>query len=118
MKCVKNPFVVSYKESFLSEEGIVIIMEYCQSTASLTVEGDMRSLIIKCKRTNKFVKECVVRRWLLQLAIGLSYLHNCKVLHRDLKPANILISASNTVKIADFGTAKFLEGSRQLTNTI
>lgn len=108
MKCVKNPFVVSYKESFEAEDGVVIIMEYCQSTAGVTVEGDMKSVIEKCRREGKLVKEGIVRRWLLQLCIGLHYLHGRKILHRDLKPANILISNANTIKIGDFGTAKLL----------
>lgn len=53
---------------------------------------------------------------MLQLTIGLNYLHTNKVIHRDLKPANILITKANTIKIADFGTSKLLL-SVELTNT-
>lgn len=42
-----------------------------------------------------------------QLLQGLSYIHNRGVLHRDLKGSNILLSELGSVKIADFGLARF-----------
>ena len=38
---------------------------------------------------------------------GMAFIHANRVLHRDLKPQNILVeSATNTIKIADFGLAR------------
>ena len=45
------------------------------------------------------------------ICAGLSYLHGLKILHRDLKPANILLTKNHEPKIADFGLAKFYQGS-------
>lgn len=42
-----------------------------------------------------------------QLLQGLAYIHNRGVLHRDLKGSNILLSELGSVKIADFGLARF-----------
>ena len=38
-----------------------------------------------------------------------------QILHRDLRPANVLISESGAVKVADFGTSRFLERSHATT---
>ncbi|MCA9716496.1 MAG: serine/threonine protein kinase, partial [Myxococcales bacterium] len=40
------------------------------------------------------------------IADGLAAAHEMGIIHRDLKPANILVSRSETPKIADFGMAR------------
>jgi len=52
----------------------------------------------------------------LDIAKGMSFLHNCGLMHRDLKPQNILVvslepSQQVVVKIADFGVSKELPSS-------
>jgi len=47
-----------------------------------------------------------VRQIIEQLAKGLQALHRREILHQDLRPENILIDASGTVKIIDFGAAR------------
>jgi len=37
---------------------------------------------------------------------GLAAAHAAGLVHRDIKPANLLLSGTNTVKVADFGLAK------------
>ncbi|RLE26677.1 MAG: hypothetical protein DRJ65_05005 [Acidobacteria bacterium] len=54
---------------------------------------------------------------LLQVAEGLRHAHQRGIIHRDIKPSNIRILEDGTVKIMDFGIAKSLEGSSNLTQT-
>lgn len=53
----------------------------------------------------------------MQMFEGLDYLHNRGVLHRDIKAANILVSADGTLKLADFGLARFYAKRHQYDYT-
>ncbi|MFI6938967.1 protein kinase [Streptomyces sp. NPDC050418] len=56
---------------------------------------------------------------ILQAARGLEHAHDRGVIHRDLTPSNILLDASGTAKIADFGIGKAFDqaGLSGLTRT-
>ena len=47
-----------------------------------------------------------VRRVIEQIANGLMAFHRLEMLHQDLRPQNVMIDASGTVKIIDFGATR------------
>jgi len=53
------------------------------------------------------LEEKVVSSYTRQILEGLSYLHRNNIVHRNLKATNILIDASGTIKLSDFGTLRF-----------
>ncbi len=54
---------------------------------------------------------------LRQVASALDYAHSLGVIHRDIKPSNIMFDNRGTPYVVDFGIAKLLEGSANMTST-
>jgi serine/threonine-protein kinase len=53
-----------------------------------------------------------------QICNAVDHAHRHGVLHRDLRPANVLVAESGMVKVADFGTSRFLEIAAHGTTVI
>lgn len=52
----------------------------------------------------------------LQILRGLQHAHDRGIVHRDVKPQNIMVLPDNTIKVTDFGIARFAR-SKQKTIT-
>ncbi|KAL8204718.1 hypothetical protein R6Q57_010341 [Mikania cordata] len=58
--------------------------------------------------------EKVARRYLRDIVSGLIYLHAHNIVHGDIKPDNLLITATGTVKIADFSVSQVFEDENDM----
>ena len=54
----------------------------------------------------------------IQIASGLQYAHEQKIIHRDIKTANLFFTDNRKIKIMDFGLAKMLEEVRRASTVI
>jgi serine/threonine-protein kinase len=52
-----------------------------------------------------------------QLCSALQHAHEAGVIHRDLKPSNIMVLGGKTIKLTDFGIAKDIDRTTELTST-
>ncbi|CAI6007064.1 unnamed protein product [Closterium sp. NIES-64] len=55
---------------------------------------------------------------LVDVADGLSFLHNRRIAHRDVKPANVLLDADMRAKVADFGFMRKMEATEVNTTRV
>ena len=53
-----------------------------------------------------------------QICNAVDHAHRQGVLHRDLRPSNVLVAESGQLKVADFGTSRFLEIAAHGTTVI
>ena len=89
------------------EYGILVVMEYFPSK---TLEEKMLENGIFSVRDMKSV--------ILQIAKGVSTIHDIGIVHRDLSANNILIDKSGRVKITDFGIARMYDKDKNADTRI
>jgi serine/threonine protein kinase len=81
-----------------------IVMEYIKGESLEAVLDREKALDVP-----RAIDYCV------QILKGVEHAHQATVLHRDLRPANVLLSESDVLKVADFGTSRMLEKSHATT---
>lgn len=73
--------------------------------------GDLANL---CRRERLSLKQALF--FLEQTCAGLGHAHQSGIIHRDIKPQNLLLTEDHeTVKIADFGVARFSHADSPIT---
>lgn len=103
-----HPNIIGYKGSFMKNNVLHIIMDYADN-------GDLFAQIQKAKGTH--FKEDQILDWFVQICLALKHIHDRKILHRDIKCQNIFLMKNGMIKMGDFGIAKILDHTGQLSKT-
>ncbi|XP_015775500.1 PREDICTED: serine/threonine-protein kinase nekl-3-like [Acropora digitifera] len=88
-----NVIQIYEADEFTDGSRVLILTEYCAG-------GTLN------ERLKRSSGDELNLKWIRQTAAALSYLHSCNVVHRDLKADNVLLTATEDVKLADFGLAR------------
>ncbi|GME96297.1 unnamed protein product [Ambrosiozyma monospora] len=79
---------------------LYIMTDYCEN-------GSLDKFLVESGKVSK-LDEWRVWKILVEMLLGLRYVHRCGILHLDLKPANIFVTFEGSLKIGDFGVASKL----------
>jgi serine/threonine-protein kinase len=104
---VNHPNIVAITTAEKQDNVFFIVMEYVQGETLeniIAAQGALdlnRALDFSC-----------------QICNAVDHAHRQGVIHRDLRPANVLVSGNDMLKVADFGTSRFLEIAAHGTTVI
>jgi cyclin-dependent kinase 12/13 len=71
------------------------------------IDHDLCGLHERLKGIRKNIPLSMAKSFMYQILSALAFCHKHNVLHRDLKASNLLVDKDGTVKLADFGLARF-----------
>ena len=104
---VSHPNIVAITTAEKQENVFFIVMEYVQGETLETLIGARGALDLN--RALDFT---------CQICNAVDHAHKQGVIHRDLRPANVLVTDNDMLKVADFGTSRFLEIAAHGTTVI
>jgi NIMA (never in mitosis gene a)-related kinase 1/4/5 len=93
-----HPNIIEYKEAFIDENHLCLVMEWAQS-------GDFLQLMMRRKKQKRMFSEeeiCVFGR---EMANGLAALHKMKIIHRDVKAENFFLGEDSMIKLGDMNVS-------------
>ncbi len=102
-----HPNILPIYEVSESEDGLPFF------SMKLAEKGSLREHLASLRDEPR---KCV--QLMAKVARAVEYAHSRGVLHRDIKPGNILLNDRGEPLVSDFGLAKLLDGSNDLTRSL
>jgi serine/threonine-protein kinase len=104
---LNHPNIVSITTAEKQDGVFFIVMEYVQGETLENVI--LRQGPLELSRALDYT---------CQICNAVDHAHGQGIIHRDLRPSNVLVSESDMLKVADFGTSRFLEIAAHGTTVI
>jgi eukaryotic-like serine/threonine-protein kinase len=104
---VSHPNIVAITTAEKQDNVFFIVMEYVPGETLENIIGTQGALEL-----NRALD------YTCQICNAVDHAHQQGVIHRDLRPANVLVGEHDMLKVADFGTSRFLEIAAHGTTVI
>ena len=98
LAALDHPNIVSITTADKQDNLFFIVMEYVEGKNLEDIIAEQGPLDIELSLA-----------YAKQVGLAVEHAHRQGVIHRDLRPPNVLVSATGKLKVADFGTSRFLE---------
>ncbi|XP_049849599.1 uncharacterized protein LOC126319933 [Schistocerca gregaria] len=95
LKSLRHPCIVNLLDVINYKNKLYLAFEF--------MNADLRTAIVSSKYP---FEPDIIKCYMFQLLLGVSYCHMNGVFHRDLKPQNLLVGSEGIIKLADFGLAR------------
>ncbi len=105
---LSHPNIVTVHDASEQNGNLYIVMQ-------LVDGGTLKSRLDQLQSRGQTLDVFDARHIFTQLASALSYAHDNGIIHRDVKPVNVLMDNLGRPILSDFGIAKVLAGTKELT---